>query len=115
MSSIVWCKICGGIIHTSSPRIHVCPPLFEIWCPAEDGRPEFPDRVRGENHTLAAEKWAEESDDYSTPSIAIGDRKPIICVRQCGQDEVRRFQVSGSFVQEYYAEELTGEDDAAQR
>lgn len=113
MSGIVWCKICGEIIYVSWPRIHVCLPLFEIWCPDEDGKPEFPDRVRGKNHTAAAEKWAEEGDDYSTPRIAMGDRHPVIHVRQCGEDAVKRFKVSGSFVQEYYAEELTGEGDAA--
>lgn len=112
MSDIEWCKTCGGMIWTNSKysSTHVCPPLFEVWCPEEDGNPEFANKVRAVDHEAAATKWADEYDAYDTPRIAMQDWVPIVCVRKLYEDEVKRFEVFGELVREYRAKELPTQD-----
>ena len=112
-----FCKTCDKHMFTFevNNKSHKCPPVFQVW---EDnyleGRrpPDKPDAsdwanstdIRATYHESAAEKAAEQSDQYGDYAIVSGDIATMYVRDQAGV--VKVFIVSGESVPEYSAREI---------
>jgi hypothetical protein len=105
MSSIEWCKVCGGLI-LFPEKGHACPPEFEVWCPEEGDTEACARRFFACDHEEAAEKWAEWYDSYDEPFIAEGKASPTVFVRKVGEESVEKHVVGGEFKATYHSNEV---------
>lgn len=89
-----WCKTCGDFM--LNPKTHVCDPAFLVWYPEygqteEDGAR----KVYAADHEQAAERWAERNDADTCDYAIVGGSEVVLHVKKAGEDEVKKFTVTG--------------------
>lgn len=100
MGESSWCKTCGRFM--LYPDTHRCPPLFDArWEECDDDEWE---QFREYDHDKVAERYAERRDADGDYNIVSGS-DIIVLVRKHGEDDIKRFNVSGHSVPEYTATE----------
>jgi len=85
---------------------------YQVW-DEETGDQFVAQTVEAFDHEAAAEEWARQ-DDWGSAEYGIvsGRHTPVVCVRQVGTEDVRRFSVRGEAEPVYYADELDELPDA---
>ncbi len=105
------CPKCGGVMYTGtlsqvlrheSNNAKECPPLFQVWCPAEHETEEGASSYRGEDEEGAARAWAESFDEVEHPLL--DSRSDLVVHVKDAQGVVTRWKVRAEASIDYYAD-----------
>lgn len=96
---------CGFLFLLPGDRSrHVCPPLWDVWCPERhDEREEDARPVYATDGRTAAAEWARLNDqDSAEYDIASGDALTV-CVAPAGSPNYECFRAEGAMEPNYWA------------